>query len=214
MTRPPILTLFLILAVLTAPAAGAGTITERREGPDLIKRLDGEDCGTSLERRDGEDYLHLRDTCGLALADKIAALARLAGAFEAGRDFPAGVSSLGIGRLVRWPELARELALAAYRSPDWDAAAGRPRGAAAGDSRALHAFFVAQALDMSLLDPLLVAFAAEAVTLETLSVEKVLVGRPDQTPFNTWLRNQGVPAEAKLPFDAIVWLVLKAATRE
>lgn len=41
-----------------------------------------------------------------------------------------------------------------------------------------------------------------------IEVEKVFVGHPADTPFKSWLLDQGIAAESHLPYDAVTWITL------
>jgi hypothetical protein len=117
---------------------------------------------------------------------------------------------LAIGRLsVTFPELARQLSLAAYKSPKWDAKRGRAAGSGQFDFGADNAFFRDMANEMKLFEPVAGALRPYRLSLQAESVEKVLAATPGQLPFGDWLLGQGVPPSAKLPFDGQMWLRLE-----
>jgi hypothetical protein len=118
--------------------------------------------------------------------------------------------TLTIGRLsVTFPELARQLSLAAYESPKWDTTRGRAAGSGRFNYGADNAFFRDMANELKLFGPLDEALKPYGLSLRAISVEKVLAGTPKQLPFGDWLIEQGVPPTAKLPFDGQMWLRLE-----
>ena len=102
-------------------------------------------------------------------------------------------------------EMPLRLALAAYRSPEWDAKKGRPRN---GDINR----FVKNLANRELIYPeLKELFARFQRSITLASVEKVRVLEAKKLPFYDHLRQQGVQAEDKLPFDAMVWFSVSPA---
>ena len=103
-------------------------------------------------------------------------------------------------------ELSQRLALAAHRSPGWDARRGRPK---TGDANR----FVKDLANSELIYPeLSELFAGTGRSLSIASVEKVRVLEARELPFHDELRKAGVEATEKLPFDCMVWFSVSAAT--
>lgn len=102
-------------------------------------------------------------------------------------------------------EMPLRLALAAYRSPEWDAKKGKPRK---GDINR----FVKDLANRELIYPeLKELFARFQRSITLASVEKVRVLEAKKLPFYDQLRQQGVQAEDKLPFDCMVWFSVSPA---
>jgi hypothetical protein len=188
---------------VSAKPAFAGKVKISVEGAARIAERRGEGCAVRLRHAADGGHFDYRNDCEVALADKLAALTDLAEALGVGGGT---IRSLGIGRLIRYPELARRLALSAYKATNWDTGAGRPAGSAAGGHGAANRFVAARLLNRRLLVPFAEAAAGR---LDGIEVEKVLVGSPTDMPFADWLKANGVGAEAKLPYDAIIWLTFR-----
>lgn len=116
-----------------------------------------------------------------------------------------GVTSFDVGR--DYTAYFERLSLAAARSSAWDARTGKPKTGTSNElvvalSRDGAAFFpeITKLLEGTGLSP------------ELRSVEKVLVGTPEQTPFTGQLMAAGAKPESKLPYDCIlVFHLTKAA---
>jgi hypothetical protein len=99
-------------------------------------------------------------------------------------------------------ELSQRLALAAFRAPEWDARRGRPLQ---GHENAV----VRQLANAAPIYPeLRELFAGLGQTVELSGVEKVLVAPAATLPYWPALQAAGVPADAKLPYDALAWFSL------
>ena len=99
--------------------------------------------------------------------------------------------------------MAIRLALAAKRSPAWDAAKGKPR---TGD---INAFVRKLANDAAIYEELRPVFRQAGLSIKLTSVEKVLVLPAGQLPFFERLRGKGVGARDRLPFDCQTWFSIR-----
>ncbi|NJD57654.1 MAG: hypothetical protein FIA94_14790 [Nitrospirae bacterium] len=105
-------------------------------------------------------------------------------------------------------EMPFRLALAAYRSPEWDAKKGRPKK---GDING----FVKDIANRELLyRELKELFGRFQKNITLASVEKVRVMKAKDLPFYDRLKAEGVRATVKLPFDCMVWFSVSAAKDE
>ncbi len=96
-------------------------------------------------------------------------------------------------------ELSLRLALAAHQSPDWDARRGRPGN---GDFNG----FVKALANSSLIYPeLKELFERFHKTIRFSCAEKVLVMEAGKLPFYEQLKQHGVKASERLPFDCMTW---------
>ena len=95
--------------------------------------------------------------------------------------------------------LAVRLALAAKRSPEWDAARGAPRG---GD---INGWVRKLANDALIYEELRPVFREVGLEIRCASVEKVLILPAGKLPFFDKLREAGAQAKDKLPFDCQTW---------
>lgn len=100
--------------------------------------------------------------------------------------------------------MAVRLALAAKRSPGWDAVKGKPR------SRDINAFARKLANAASIYEELRPVFARAGLSIALSSVEKVLVLPAAQLPFFEELRKQGVAGRDRLPFDFQAWFAIRS----
>jgi hypothetical protein len=169
----------------------ARTPTARSQDGCVLLELDRE--SHSLRYRRGPD-----PSCQ-GFEQRLELVREMLDAFSAMGDLRK-VTSFVLGR--DYPAFFQRLALAAAASPAWDSRAGKPKGRG---SEANNAFVVELAHEPSQFFPE-VASVLQHVKLraELGSVEKVLVGTPERTPFADALLAHGVAPKAKLPFDCIV----------
>jgi len=149
------------------------------------------ECNVAFERfEETRLVLRLRPACPLGFASTQGAVRTVLA--EAG-DAPE--VSLAFGRIERYAWLSALLARQASSSRRWNLAAGRPQE---GHENA----YVAAALRG------MPEFTAlfERWQLAGVSVEKVLLKRAAELPLPA---GAPVPPEAKLPYDAILWVTLK-----
>lgn len=107
------------------------------------------------------------------------------------------LKSIGLGRAVDYPWISEYLVQAARDSVRWDARSGRAL------TRGDNAFVASLLSSPEFIERLQAPFAGSGYSVESVSVEKVLVGDyPDQGASH----HQRL---LKLPFDAQVWLTLK-----
>jgi hypothetical protein len=170
------------LCACLAATVSAGAGEERRASVAL------RGCEISLDAPGSEPVLMLRAACAPTLEETRDALHALLARLHPGRRL-GDVTGLCLGRAEALPWLSERLTAAALRSPEWDARRGRPRSGS--PERFVAELLRTEALAAELVE-VVEGFGAEA---EIGSVEKVLV------------RAQG---DAQLPYDAIVWLRLRA----
>jgi hypothetical protein len=148
------------------------------------------ECNIAFERFvEARVVLRLRPDCPVGFASTQAALRQILAQADAAEI------SLAFGRIERYPWLSGMLARQASSSNHWDRAAGRPR---AGHENA----YVAAALRG--MPEFTVLFERWQIT--GVSVEKVLIKRAAELSLPA---GAPVAADAKLPFDAILWVSLK-----
>ena len=114
------------------------------------------------------------------------------------------IRTLFVGRLVlTFPEIAQRLASAASESPEWDA---KKAWKESGYSNR----FVLQLLKQDHLFPELQEALDEfGFQVHIASVEKILMAKPKDISFGSWLLEQGADPQTKLPFDAMTWFHLE-----
>jgi hypothetical protein len=96
-------------------------------------------------------------------------------------------------------ELSFRIALAAFKSPGWDVKRGRPKN---GDING----FVRDIANREMIYPeLKEVFRSFNKSVRFSSAEKVLVSNAGKFPFFDQLKQHGVKASDKLPFDCMIW---------
>jgi hypothetical protein len=96
-------------------------------------------------------------------------------------------------------ELSLRLALAAHQSPDWDARRGVPRN---GD---VNGFVKAVANSALIYPELKELFERFHKTIRFSCAEKVLVMEAWKLPFYEQLKQHGIKASERLPYDCMTW---------
>jgi hypothetical protein len=148
------------------------------------------ECNVAFERfEEARTVLRLRPDCPLGFASTQAAVRQILAQADAAEV------SLALGRIERYPWLSTMLARQASASRRWNSVAGRPLE---GHENA----YVAAALRG--MPEFTVLFDRWQVA--GVSVEKVLVKRAAELDLPA-----GAPVrpDAKLPYDAILWVTLK-----
>jgi hypothetical protein len=185
----------LILRPLSAPADDSIAV----ELPE---------CPARLEYRAVEpEILRVRTTCPLSAASAARLLTEGLNRLFPDKTLP--IRSVFLGRLIDYPDWSERLALAAARSDHWDGRHGKPRPKT-GNVNAL----VARLLNGPAYPAeLTAAFAPYKLTPCLGGVEKVLV-LPARKAFRPDSRfSDGIPASARLPVDAQVWLKLNSGSQ-
>jgi hypothetical protein len=145
-----------------------------------------------------------RSQCAAPLVLQVQLLEHICREFFQNRENTSVLRTLFWGRLEpETPngsrELSLRLALAAHQSPDWDARRGRPKN---GDYNG----FVKAVANSALIYPELKGlFAHFHKTIRFSCAEKVLVMEAGKLPFYEQLKEHGVKAPEKLPFDCMAW---------
>jgi hypothetical protein len=148
------------------------------------------ECRVAFEKfEETRQVLRLRPACPIGRPSTLAAVREILAQADAPEV------SLAFGRIERYPWLSTMLARQASSSRRWNAAAGRPRE---GHENA----YVAAALRG--MPEFTVLFERWQIT--GVSVEKVLLKRAAELSLPS---GAPVSADAKLPFDAILWVTLK-----
>jgi hypothetical protein len=185
------------------PATPAVTIEHDARPGETHYRIASGACRIRWELRAVEPQVLLhRAQCTLPLAEQMPLLEALWQALP-----PAPARQLFWGRLCPDAgcgerELSQRLALAAFRAPEWDARRGRP---VQGHENAV----VRQLANAAAIYPeLREGFARRGWVIELSGVEKVLVAPASALPYWPALQAAGVPADAKLPYDALAWFRL------
>lgn len=151
--------------------------------------------------------------CPEPFPDHLLLLKEVCSVFLARDKYAAVFHTLFWGGLVPEQGLALfdmpfRLALAAYRSPHWDARKGRPKK---GD---INAFVKALADREQIYPELKELFRGFQRDITLSSVEKVRVFAAGKLPFYKQLGMQGVRASDRLPFDFMAWFSVTTADKE
>lgn len=148
----------------------------------------------TLELRANEPVLVLRSDGPLAVDALATALPSLLATLFPDGVLPADVRSLSAGRIESMPWLSERLALAAARDPAWKRSTSRDENG------------VVARLLRDRVHELAAPFARYGLVTPSVSVEKVLSSRADLLPFADRLRAAGIAGDARVPFDAQLWL--------
>jgi hypothetical protein len=178
-------------------------LTEDQSWQKAIMELDG--CRVSLERRKVEsDLLHFRHDCHQTLSEKLDLLKAMIKVLVPDLEGRRTIHTLFVGRLYpTFTEFAQRLGKVASESPEWDPK--RPWKEPGYSNR-----FVFQLMRQENLFPeLQKALDGFGYKVQVASVEKILIAKPKDIPFGSWLLEQGADPNTKLPFDAMTWFYLK-----
>jgi len=110
--------------------------------------------------------------------------------------------TLFLGRIKSFPELSVRLAVAAKRSPEWDASQGRPTSSG---PLAPYVQGVLSASEPAVLADWKQLFEAKHLGFAVSGVEEVSVAAARTLPYFPQLMAQGVTARDRVPFDCLVW---------
>ncbi len=140
-----------------------------------------------------------RAECALPLAERMALNARI---LDRVVEREPTFRTLFLGRLKSFPELSVRLAVAAKRSPAWDARHGRPKSA-----KPIAAFTlgVLSSTEHSVFAEWKRLFEEKHLTFAVSGVEAVSVGAAGTLPYFPQLMAEGVAAGDRVPFDCLIW---------
>ena len=162
------------------------------------------DCDARLERREVEpELLLIRSACALSLASLAQLLDEgLQGMFPKNRI---DIRSIQLGRLMNYPEWSIALAKAAAQSPAWDTRRGRPKKPNEHANHRVTLLLNGPAYPQALKT----VFSRYGLTPCIAMVEKVLIFKASEMlPASIGNANRITP-DARLPFDAQIWLSLQ-----
>lgn len=182
---------------------------ENRETDYTIVSGDCRIAWTVYKTDTNRGVIRHRSDCGLALAGQAPLIGRILRKVMAIDAEAAGFRTLSWGRLypdgARDPTMPARLALAAARSAEWDAAKGAPRG---GD---VNGWVRKLANEASIYEELRPVFSQSGLDIRLSSVEKVLVQPAGRLAFFEKLREGGVRASDRVPFDCQTWFSVRPA---
>jgi hypothetical protein len=151
--------------------------------------------------------------CALPLAEQMPLLEKICSEFFSKDKNAQAFRTLFWGRLEPdvpngSREISLRLALAAYKSSGWDAKRGKAKN---GDING----FVKDLANKEMIYPeLKKMFERFNRNIKFSCAEKVLVQRADKLPFYEQLKQQGVKAGDKLPFDCMTWFSVSSAQNQ
>jgi len=157
---------------------------------------------TELNKR----VIRHRADCDLTLRGQLPLLARLLASVLATWPEADSLEILFYGRLtpdgaIGPLEMSRRLALAAKKSPRWDAKKGRP----ANGLGQMNKLVTELAREGMIYPELKSLFAEFDLELKVISVEKVLVDEAGDLPFYQQMKKEGVHPKDRLPHDCQIW---------
>jgi hypothetical protein len=191
---------------LRAEETPAVAVTRNAQYSETTYRSSMADCTVAWIIRDSEPYVvRQRARCAAPLEGQLPLMHAIGAAFFRQDPHAGAFRTLFWGRLAPDEtrggpqEMAYRLALAAFHSAGWDPERGKPKD---GDING----FVRKLANEAMIYPELKAlFARLERDITFSSAEKVLVMRADKLPFYDRLKQQGVRASDKLPFDCLTW---------
>ena len=133
------------------------------------------------------------------VAEMVAALKTDLGARWSFESF----SGFGLGH---YSEFYERLAIASLTAKRWDKRSGRPLA----KSESINACVVALGQNPELFPEVVRIFEPLGYRVSLSSVEKVFVGKPEETPFAASLRSAGARPADKVPYDSMVSFKLEA----
>lgn len=182
--------LFVLLAVKSAWA-------------DEVFRLALPECEARIEQRSSEpSVLMVRSDCDLSIVSLSKLLREGLPIFLVKNSSP--ISSVGLGRLMNYPQWSRALARAAAESSGWDRRRGRPVKPYQHENRIVTALLNQTAY----LGDLQAIFLRLGFKACLAGVEKVLVFKAETIFPAGLLKPFKIAANHLLPSDAQVWLTL------
>ena len=203
-----------VLPQCSAAAVSPVTIEHDSQWNATIYKISNGDCTIEWIARNSEiGVIKHSAECTLPLAEQIPLLEKICAEFF-GKDKNAqAFRTLYWGRLEPdipngSRELSLRLALAAYKSPGWDTKKGKPKK---GDING----FVKDLANREMIYPeLKELFGRFHKSIKFSCAEKVLVLKAEKLPFYEQLKQQGVKAADKLPFDCMTWFSVAAVSQQ
>jgi|GEM_PF-670769 len=214
---------FLARSAAMSAASGPGlsevdtaevTVERSDQDRETIYRIFSGDCVVEWILRDFEKgVIKHASRCAVPLAEQLPLLKKICAEFFSRKENAQAFRILFWGTLEpeRKPsslEMPFRLALAARQSPGWDAIKGKPKN---GDINR----FVRDLANRERIYPELKELFAHFQKSVTLAVvEKVRVQRAGDLPFYDRLKQHGVQAADRLPFDCMAWFSVSSFSQE
>ena len=194
--------------------AAAVVIEHSAQWNATIYKISSGDCTIEWIARNSEiGVIKYWSQCALSLAEQLPLLEKICGEFFSKDKNAQAFRTLYWGRLEPDTpngsrELSLRLALAAHKSPGWDAKKGKPKN---GDING----FVKDLANREMIYPeLKKLFERFHKNIKFSCAEKVLIMKADKLPFYEQLKQQGVKAGDKLPFDCMTWFSVSAVSQQ
>jgi hypothetical protein len=189
----------------TAPSVAVESNDTRKE---TVYRISDGSCRinwTIYHSHVNQGVIQHRASCDLPLGQQTPLIAKLLEKLSAEEESAGAFRTLYLGRLESFQGLPERLAILAKESPQWDLRRGRPK---AGP---VHSFVVTLANQGGLFDEWREVFQRFNWRLEVSAVEKVSVSKAGTLPYFQRLKEKGIAAKDRVPYDCQVWLAV--ATR-
>jgi hypothetical protein len=188
--------------------ASAAAVTYSATDKETTYGISSGNCAIYWIARDAEPGVILRrEKCSLPLSGQIPLLAQICTEFFNSGHAPA-FRTLFWGRLAPdgslpvSQELSIRIARAAHKSPGWDVKKGRPKN---GD---INGFIKDLANRQMIYPELKELFERFHKNITLCCVEKVLVAKAGNLPFFDQLKQDGIRASDRLPFDCLAWFAV------
>ena len=203
-----------VVSQCSAEAVSSVTIENSSQWNAIIYKISNKDCTIEWIARNSEiGVIKYWSQCALSLAEQLPLLEKICAEFFSKDKNAQAFRTLFWGRLEPdnqngSRELSLRLALAAYKSPGWDTKKGKPKN---GD---INGFVKDIANSAMIYLELKELFGRFHKSIKFSCAEKVLVQRADKLPFYDQLKQQGVKAGDKLPFDCLTWFSVAAVSEK
>jgi hypothetical protein len=203
-----------VVSQCSAEAVSPVTIEHSSQWNATIYKISNGDCTIEWIARNSEiGVIKHWSQCTLSLAEQLPLLEKICSEFFSKDKNAQAFRTLFWGRLEPDTpngsrELSLRLALAAHKSPGWDAKKGKPKS---GDING----FVKDLANKEMIYPeLKKLFERFHKSIKFSCAEKVLVLKAEKLPFYEQLKQQGVKATDKLPFDCMTWFSVAAVSEK
>ncbi|MFH1977111.1 MAG: hypothetical protein ABIJ52_16435 [Pseudomonadota bacterium] len=182
------------------------TVTVNNVDNTVIYSISAGDCTIEWIARNSEiGVIKHRTRCTVPLSQQLPLLTQICTEFFSKDKNTKEFRTLFWGRLTpdgsrsSSQELSLRLALAAHKSPGWDVKRGKPKN---GD---INGFVKDLANRANIYPELKELFERFHKSIKFSCAEKVLVSKAEKLPFFDQLKQHGIKASDKLPFDCLTW---------
>jgi len=155
---------------------------------------------TVYHSQTNQGILQYRSRCTFPLGKQVQLISKILAKILQDEGNSMKFHTLFLGRLNSSAEISARLVTMAEQSPGWDSQRGRPT------SGGINQFIVKLANQAHLYDEWKEMFHRFNKSIEVSSVERVLVSKAGELPYFDQIKNQGIKATDKLPYDCLVWL--------